>query len=60
VICGPSGTGKSHICEALGQHAIDQGHTVVWFSIEDLGALIRRHRVDDSIANALARSSDRT
>ncbi len=28
VVCGPSGTGKSHFCEALGQHAINNGHTV--------------------------------
>lgn len=52
VVCGPSGTGKSHLCEALGHAAIDQGHTVAWFSIEDLGALVRRHRVDDTIAKA--------
>lgn len=52
VICGPSGTGKSHLCEALGHAAIDNGHTVAWFSIEDLGALVRRHRVDDTITKA--------
>lgn len=52
VIAGPSGTGKSHFCEALGHAAIDNGRTVVWFSIEDLGALVRRHRVDDTIAKA--------
>jgi DNA replication protein DnaC len=52
VVCGPSGTGKSHLCEALGHAAIDAGRTVVWFSIEDLGALVRRHRVDDTIAKA--------
>ncbi|NJP30335.1 ATP-binding protein, partial [Microbispora sp. SCL1-1] len=54
-ICGPSGTGKSHFSEALGQAAVEAGLTVVWFTIEDLGALVRRHRVDDSIARALAR-----
>jgi hypothetical protein len=27
----------------------------VWFTIEDLGALIRRHRVDDSVARAITR-----
>jgi DNA replication protein DnaC len=54
-ICGPSGTGKSHFCEALGQAAIEAGLTVAWFTIEDLGALVRRHRVDDSITRALAR-----
>lgn len=54
VVCGPSGTGKSHFCEALGHHAIDTGATVAWFSIEDLGALIRRHRIDDSITRGFA------
>ncbi|GLZ09620.1 transposase [Actinomadura sp. NBRC 104412] len=54
-ICGPSGTGKSHFCEALGQLAVDAGMTVAWFTIEDLGALVRRHRADDSTAKAIER-----
>jgi DNA replication protein DnaC len=54
-ICGPSGTGKSHLCEALGQAAVDNGLTVAWFTIEDLGALVRKHRPDDSMAKAIAR-----
>jgi DNA replication protein DnaC len=54
-ICGPSGTGKSHYCEALGQAAVEAGMTVAWFTIEDLGVLVRRHRADDSITRALAR-----
>ncbi|WP_280399801.1 IS21-like element helper ATPase IstB [Nocardia carnea] len=54
-ICGPSGTGKSHFCEALGQTAVEAGLTVAWFTIEDLGALMRRHRVDDSITRAITR-----
>ena len=29
--------------------------TVAWFTIEDLGALVRRHRADDSVTRALAR-----
>jgi DNA replication protein DnaC len=29
--------------------------TVAWFTIEDLGALVRRHRVDDSVAKAMTR-----
>jgi DNA replication protein DnaC len=29
--------------------------TVAWFAIEDLGALVRRHRVDDSLARAMTR-----
>jgi DNA replication protein DnaC len=54
-VCGPSGTGKSHFCEALSQRAIDHGMTVAWFSIEDLGTLVRRHRADDSVAKAITR-----
>jgi DNA replication protein DnaC len=54
VVCGPSGTGKSHFCEALGHAAVEAGRTVRWFSVEDLGALVRRHLVDDSIAKAFA------
>jgi DNA replication protein DnaC len=54
-ICGPSGTGKSHFCEALGQAAVDKGLTVSWFTIEDLGALVRKHRADDSMAKAIDR-----
>jgi DNA replication protein DnaC len=52
VVCGPSGTGKSHYCEALGHAAVAAGMNVAWFSIEDLGVLVRRHRVDDSVAKA--------
>ena len=54
-ICGPSGTGKSHFCEALGQAAVDNGLTVAWFTIEDLGALVRQHRPDDSMTKAIDR-----
>lgn len=55
VVCGPSGTGKTFFLEALGQHAVEQGRKVLWFSLEDLGALIRRHRADDSVSKALTR-----
>jgi DNA replication protein DnaC len=54
-VCGPSGTGKSHFCEALGQAAVEAGMTVAWFTIEDLGVLVRRHRADDSITRAMTR-----
>lgn len=54
-ISGPSGTGKSHFCEALAHAAIDAGRTVLWFSIEDLGTLIRRHRADETVTKAIAR-----
>src|SRR5438552_1520240 len=44
IICGPSGTGKTFLLEALGQHAVETGLKVAWFSLEDLGVLLRRHR----------------
>jgi DNA replication protein DnaC len=54
-ICGPSGTGKSHLAEALGHLAIDRGKTVTWHTLESLAALLRRHRADDSVAKAIGR-----
>ena len=53
VVCGPSGTGKTHFCEALGQAAVDAGCKVAWFSLEHLGALVRRHSADDTAAKAI-------
>lgn len=55
VVCGPSGTGKTHFLEALGQAAINTGHHVSWFSLEALGALVRRHRADDTAGRAIRR-----
>lgn len=55
VVCGPSGTGKSHFLEALGHAAIDAGAHVSWFSLEALGALVRRHRADDTTGRAIKR-----
>ncbi|MGH2803276.1 MAG: IS21-like element helper ATPase IstB [Thermoleophilaceae bacterium] len=54
-VCGPSGTGKSHLVEALGHLAIDKGKTVVWHTLESLAALLRSHRADDSVAKAIGR-----
>ncbi|MBV6510282.1 MAG: IS21 family transposase IS1415 [Acidimicrobiales bacterium] len=55
VVCGPSGTGKTHFLEALGQAAVDAGHRVSWFSLEQLGALVSRHGADDSTGRAIRR-----
>lgn len=55
VVCGPSGTGKTHFLEALGHTCIDAGHKVSWFSLEHLGALVRRHNADDTITKAIRR-----
>ena len=51
----PAGTGKTHFLVALGQSAIDAGHHVSWFSLEALGALMRRHRADDTTTRAIRR-----
>jgi hypothetical protein len=48
VVCGPSGTGKTFLLEALGQHAVETGLHVAWFTLESLGVLVRRHRADDT------------
>ena len=51
VIAGPSGTGKSHLVEALGHAAINNGCHVQWFSLEQLGTAdrpppSRRHHLE--------------
>ena len=55
-VVGPSGTGKSHLLEALGHAAIDDGRTVAWFTIESLGRLVARHRADDTVSRAIDRA----
>jgi DNA replication protein DnaC len=55
VVCGPSGTGKTFLLEALGQLAVEQGLHVAWFALEDLGGLIRRHRADDTVSKAISK-----
>ena len=55
VVCGPSGTGKTFFLEALGQQIVEAGMRVAWFRLEDLGALVRAHRSDDSITRVVAR-----
>ena len=53
-MAGPSGTGKSHLLEAIGHAAVNRQMTVAWFSVEDLGTIVRRHRVDDTVSKAFA------
>src|SRR3982751_1172218 len=53
VVCGPSGTGKTFFLEAIGQTAGEAGLKVAWFSLEELGVLVRRHRADDSVTRAV-------
>jgi DNA replication protein DnaC len=55
VVCGPSGTGKTFFLEALGQQVVEAGMRVAWFRLEDLGALVRAHRSDDSVNRVVVR-----
>ncbi|WKK21924.1 ATP-binding protein [Streptomyces olivoreticuli] len=45
-VAGPSGTGKSHLAEALANKAIDQGMKVSWFTLESL--TVGRHVIPRS------------
>jgi DNA replication protein DnaC len=54
-VCGPSGTGKSHFCEALGHAVIEAGMRVSWFSLESLTATVTRAKVDASVSRVVAR-----
>jgi DNA replication protein DnaC len=55
VVCGPAGTGKTFLLEALGQAAVEAGKHVAWFTLEALGMLVRRHRADNSVTKAITR-----
>ena len=55
VVCGPAGTGKTFLLEALGQAAVEAGRHVAWFTLEALGVLVRRHRADDSVTKSITR-----
>lgn len=55
VVCGPSGTGKTFLLEALGAAAVEAGMRVTWFTLESLSALVRRHRIDDTVTKVVGR-----
>ncbi len=55
VVCGPAGTGKTFSLEALGQKVIEAGMPVAWFTLEQIGVLVRAHRADDSPGKAVAK-----
>jgi DNA replication protein DnaC len=55
VVCGPAGTGKTFFLEALGQKVIEAGMPVAWFTLEQIGVLVRAHRTDDSLGKAVAK-----
>nr|WP_294639041.1 IS21-like element helper ATPase IstB [uncultured Rhodococcus sp.] len=55
VVCGPAGTGKTFFLEALGQNVIQAGMPVAWFTLEQIGVLVRAHRSDDSLGKAITK-----
>lgn len=54
-VCGPSGTGKSHFCEALAHETIEHGLRVSWFTLESLTMTMARAKVDLSVSKVVAR-----
>lgn len=54
-VCGPSGTGKSHLCEAIAHAVIDAGMRVSWFTLESLTETLSRAKVDASVTKMVAR-----
>ena len=54
-VTGPSGTGKTHLVEALAHAAIDTGRRVAWFTLESLTAAVGRAKADGSVARTITR-----
>lgn len=54
-VTGPSGTGKTHLVEALAHTAIDTGRRVAWFTLESLTAALGRAAADGSTARAITK-----
>ena len=55
VIAGPSGTGKSHLVEALAHAAIEKDLRVAWFTLETLTAATGKAKADGSVARTVTR-----
>lgn len=55
LLCGPSGTGKSHIAQALGQRACRAGHSVLYTSAHHFFTALRAARADGSYDRQLLR-----
>jgi DNA replication protein DnaC len=50
-----AGTGKTFFLEALGQKVIEAGMPVAWFTLEQIGVLVRAHHADGSLGKAVAK-----
>ena len=55
VLVGPSGVGKSHLAQALGQRACRAGHSVCYTSAHDMLVQLRAARADDTLERKLLR-----
>ncbi len=55
VICGPPGTGKSFLAEALASQSIEAGMRVLWFNSESLARVITAAKATDTLGSALAK-----
>lgn len=57
LLCGPSGTGKSHLAQALGHRACRCGHTVLFTSAHHFFLALRAARADGSYDRQMLRYS---
>jgi DNA replication protein DnaC len=55
LLCGPSGTGKSHVAQALGHRACRAGHSVLYCTAHHLFTGLRAARADGSYDQKLVR-----
>ena len=55
LLIGPTGTGKSHIAQALGHRACRAGHTVLYIAAQDLLKQLRAARADGTLDRKMLR-----
>lgn len=55
LLVGRTGTGKSHIAQALGQRACRAGHQAIYVSANDMFTQLRAARADDSLDRKMLR-----
>jgi hypothetical protein len=58
--CAAPGIGKTFFLEALGAAVVEARMHVSWFTLESLGVLVRRHRVDDTVTKVVGRIASST
>jgi len=55
LLIGPTGVGKSHVAQAIGERACRAGHTVCYVSAHNMLAQLRGARADDSLDKRMLR-----